>query len=691
MTGFQDILIKWRVDQNWIDQTFQRAHMKDLVTFDIFYTCLTRNLDSPADIFARVEKYLLLENNKAAGFAQARENAEITARHFVYEHKHFDEITFDEIYAQLPRFIHLSAEETKAAQAMELKLEKQALFAVPDILRLTEKLREANIAYSFVSDMYLPEDFLQKILTDSGYHHWRDLIVSCDYRKTKAAGTIWDIEELRGKKILHIGDSHHSDIITPQKHGIETQLYARAHCQPRTGCKLSPAVLPFSASHRYTEMALRADPAVYTDPGHDQQRMYALGQSFGVMQVGAFVLWLIRRARKNNITHLAFCARDGWLMREGWRILTRDTDTGITDSYLHVSRKVLTLGAGYLTCTPEKTSPAMLDFLSQYIHSTTIGTILDRIRLLDSEIYDDARKIFRSPESYVRKNGNHEKLKDFLAGNSRKLYEVFQKYNQNIISYFIQEKLCEHKRPGIVDMGWNGTLQRSIRQLCRQIVPDFSCTGFYYGLWSSASGNRYIAGPMESAFFSEFDSNDDMRKNIQGVDIIEELHSAPGGSTSAFRHEAGRWEPVTTESLQEREQFEKLIAPFQKGVMDGLNELAGYGQTGTGLQKDDLTIHNALAAYRLLFLSPTTDEVTVLSKIAHGAMFDHTLAAMCDTHIPLHPADYQNVLWNHGWIVGLMKQWLAQASPSQKGAIHDLVQQHLDFLGKRELRQFNIG
>lgn len=691
MTGFQNALAQWTLDQNWINQTFQRAHGKDLVTFDIFDTCLTRNVDSPVDIFARVEKYLLLENKKADGFAQARENAEIAARHFAFENGHLEEITLDEIYAQLRRFITLSAEETETAKATELKMEQQALFPVCDILSLTEKLNEANIAYSFVSDMYLPKEFLQQMLTDCGYRNWNDLIVSCNYRKTKASGTIWGIKELKNRKILHIGDNHHSDIATPQKYGIETQFYARAHCQPRAGCTLSPAVLPFSTSHRYTEMALRANPAFSADPEHDWKRMYALGQSFGVMQVGAFILWLIERAQKNNITHLAFCARDGWLMRKAWHILTQNTNTSITDSYLYVSRKVLTLGSGYLSCTPDHISSAMLDFLIQYTHSTTIGNILERIKAFDPAIYDDARKIFSAPDAYVRKNGNQTRLKEFLAGNSKKFHQIFQEYNREIIGYFTQERLCEYKRLGIVDMGWNGTMQRGIRQLCRQTIPDFSCMGFYYGLWNSASGNRYAAGPMESAFFSEFDRDTDMRKNTQGVDIIEELHSAPGGSTARFKYIDGRWEPVTSESPQERKQFDKFIEPFQKGVLDGLNELVTYGRTRTGLQKGDLTTRNAFHAYRQLFLSPTTDEVKVLSKIAHGALFDHTLTALCDARIPVHPKDYQNVMWNYGWTIGLMKQWLTEASPSQKNTIRGLIKQHLRFLGKRELRQFDIG
>lgn len=691
MTGFQDVLAKWTFDQDWIGRIFQRAQTKDLVTFDIFDTCLTRSVDSPVDVFALAEKCLLLENEKACGFAQARENAEIAARKHVFEHKHFTEITFDEIYRHLPRFTGLSAEEAHIAGSVELQVEKQVLFPVPDMLRLTEKLKEAGIAYSFVSDMYLPKEFLQEILTACGYSGWRDLIVSCDYRKTKASGAIWRIEQLQGQNILHIGDNRHSDVAMPQKYGVETALYARADCQPRTGCRLSPAVLPFSTSRRYTEMVRRSDPAYNTGPGHDRKHMYALGQSFGVVMVGAFVFWLIERARKNNITHLAFCARDGWLMRKAWHILTRDSDIPITDSYLYVSRKVLTLGAGYLTCTPDKTSPAMLDFLTQYMHLTTVGTILERIKSLDPAIHKNAQKIFTAPGAYVHRNKNHSKLKDFLSGNSEKFYNIFQKYNSEILGYFTQEKLCEHKRLGIVDMGWNGTMQRGIRQLCRQITPDFSCTGFYYGLWKSASGNRYTAGPMESAFFSEFDRDTDMRKNTQGVDIIEELHSAPEGSTSGFQHIAGRWEPVTVQSAQEREQFDNLINPFQQGTLDGLAELAAYGRTGTGLRKEDLSVHNARSAYRLLFLSPTMDEVTVLSKIAHSALFDHHFNALADGQFPAYNRNYRDILWNYGWSVGLVKQWVVQASPAQKTAICELVKEHLDFLEKRELRQFDIG
>jgi len=122
-----------------------------------------------------------------------------------------------------------------------------------------------------------------------------------------------------------------------------------------------------------------------------------------------------------------------------------------------------------------------------------------------------------------------------------------------------------------------------------------------------------------------------------------------------------------------------------------LNELVTYGRTQSGLQHSDLTTQNALHAYRLLFLSPTTDEINVLSKIAHSALFDHNLTGEHDINIPAIPQNYRHVMWNCAWTVGLLRQWLVQASPSQKEVIHELLEEQLGFLGKRERRQFNMG
>jgi len=73
-----------------------------------------------------------------------------------------------------------------------------------------------------VSDMYLPKEFIQKILIKCGLNKNINIIVSHNGKQT---GNIW--KNIDCKHIdYHIGDNHHSDYIVPQKYKIKTKLYS---------------------------------------------------------------------------------------------------------------------------------------------------------------------------------------------------------------------------------------------------------------------------------------------------------------------------------------------------------------------------------------------------------------------------------------------------------------------------------
>lgn len=72
-----------------------------------------------------------------------------------------------------------------------------------------------------VSDMYLPKEFIEKMLIKCGLNKKITVIVSYDGKQT---GNIW--RNIDRKYIeCHIGDNHHSDYIIPQKYRIKTKLY----------------------------------------------------------------------------------------------------------------------------------------------------------------------------------------------------------------------------------------------------------------------------------------------------------------------------------------------------------------------------------------------------------------------------------------------------------------------------------
>lgn len=354
----------WKMDEMFITQALMQAETAEIVSFDIFDTALTRLLNSPVDAFAEVERRLLDAFGKTAkGFAAAREQAEQIARRRQHEKNGAEEITFSQIYAELPALLPKFAEIATAAE-VERFVEKQLLQAVPDILELTHRLTTAGKPWVFVSDMYLPEDFLAEILESAGYTGWQALYVSSEIECTKASGNIWDIlipEDQPQKKWLHIGDDQHADIETPKKKGIRTLAYRRVISDRRVGSKLDSHLLPFSRFKRHLDLQ---DAAQNTRAKSTEQFWYRLGQIMGGMTLAHFIQWLTERVQLHRIEDLYFCARDGYLMKRAWEVSGLADSIPVKTHYLYVSRAALNIVSGMRLSRASRLDPEFIDFLS---------------------------------------------------------------------------------------------------------------------------------------------------------------------------------------------------------------------------------------------------------------------------------------------------------------------------------------
>lgn len=684
--NFENSLSQWQLDELWLENAILAASGKDLVTLDIFDTALTRNVESPPDIFICIEKRLSAENFGAKGFAIAREKAEQWAREKAFKKSGAQEVTFDEIYQMLFEFKSEYRHFLERAKFLELEIEEASLFSVPDILEFTRRLKEKAIPYGFVSDMYLPELFLKNILEKNGYSDFANLVVSSSVKCTKASGDIWRLPCFKGLKILHIGDNIHSDVVTPKKYNIDTRGYRRAKTEIRKGRPLEESVLPFSKARRMSEILLRSNPNIENDETVHAERMYRLGQSFGVLMVGAFTLWLQERTVKNDISHLLFCSRDGYLMQKAWHVMRDENVSHIKDDYIYVSRKVITMSQEFLASSSENLSSSLIKFLSASTYSTTIKDAIDRLELKDKELYKAAKYRFFSLSKKLRHKTNKRKFKDFLNENNSLIYNSLKEHHHNFTSYLKQEKIPEYNNAAIVDMGWGGTMQLGLRKVLRDLNESFSLKGFYYGLWGHATGLRYKTGMMESAFFNDFSSPAEFIKNTQGVDIIEELHSAKEGSVHSFVFLNDRWIPEKKINPEELQQFDMLIAPFQKGVLDGLQEIVDKGESSVGIRYKDLTIENARAAYDLLFLSPSVEEVSTLGRIGHSVLFDHSSTFVANTtKMPWMNRRAFSILSCGGWKIGLLCHWALQGSRGDKKRIRKMLNnRRFSWLGERE-------
>lgn len=113
--------------------------------------------------------------------------------------------TIDEIYQRLPGY----------SKSLELETEFEHLYPIKENL---DQVKDGDI---IVSDMYLPQDFIKRVLIKCGLNADVKIIVTKNGKKN---GWIWD--ELNLENIdTHTGDAPKGDYLKPQARGVKSYLY----------------------------------------------------------------------------------------------------------------------------------------------------------------------------------------------------------------------------------------------------------------------------------------------------------------------------------------------------------------------------------------------------------------------------------------------------------------------------------
>ncbi|WP_173576602.1 HAD-IA family hydrolase [Acetobacter fallax] len=612
---------EWVMDEAWLARFRSCLTGIDVVTFDVFDTALTRILDMPVDVFAIAEDALTRKYGiRFSGYAVLREEAEQKARE-VARNASRSEVNFSEILSILIAGRPDYGGFVTDIMGAELEAEHATCFAVPEIAAAVRFCREQDIRVVFVSDMYLSADVIRDLLLSAGYDDAQDLLVSSETGYTKADGKQWGVvQEFCGAdaRILHVGDNEWGDVIMPMQAGIKAFAFPRVRSNVRDGGPLTPAVLPYSFMMRGA--VLRGGAG--SGGSSAGQIMSMLGASWGALVAGSVVSWLVRRAQELGLKRLYFCARDGWLLWQAWKELDLDRKTGISSVYLYVSRYAVNYGAVTISCRPDHLSDEALALLTYVSHPETVRSMLKRGDLQGlTPLVEDLMTVFGTPDAEVSDGSGAEEFRQCLQRHAGIVYAHLRQSMTNALYYFRQEGL--HEGPcGIVDIGWQASVQASIADILREGGYSPMLYGLYAGLRPGAQAKRLRAGWLEGAFGNDYMQAEHLYGLFNAVAILENGFSSSDGVTLGYEWKDGTIKPVLADSLSEGSQHKELIAPFQQAALQAIS-LIFAGAHPSGLIRDDLTLETGQAAISRLSLSPTSRELAVLGSIRHSPDLAH--------------------------------------------------------------------
>lgn len=419
-------------DRKSVLETVSFLMQYDVISFDIFDTLIFRPFSEPTDLF-----FFLGERTGILDFKRLRMQAEAEARVQKYkEEKHY-EIKLSDIWSRLENEIGVTKEQ---GMQMEQALEMEFCYANPFMQQVFTQLREHGKRIVITSDMYLSKAFLLELLQKNGYGGYEELYVSCEYEKSKAEGSLYEV--VKGAypdtdSMIHVGDNPVSDVKNAKKHGFEVFYY--------------PNVNRNALLYRAYDMSAVVGGAyrgIVNNKLYNGTEQLSMEYEYGYIYGGLFVLgycnFIHTYARVHGIDKLLFLSRDGDILRQAYAVLFPEEKT----EYVYWSRAAATkLMARY----------NRYDFFRRYLYHKADGTytleqILKSMRL---EFLLD-RLLQRLPHEIYLTSGNVSQVKRFLEANWQEVTAVYDRESKAAELYY-KKVLGDSRNALAVDIGWAGS------------------------------------------------------------------------------------------------------------------------------------------------------------------------------------------------------------------------------------------
>lgn len=498
-------------------------------SFDLFDTCFVRACGNPKNIFDLLAYRILGDDSSDSvryDFSQIRIEGEQKARKLSGK----EEILLNDIYMHCD-FSSLTSLPSEKILKAEMEIEEEQLVPVYSIWKKIQRLHQEGYGIYYISDMYLPYEFLLNLLKK--YDFWRDkdsLYVSSACCLTKFTGALYEEvaneNNLLYQKWIHCGDNKYSDYFIPKKKGIHASLVQHKYSFYEHFL-LKQDYFPGFFVNQHLAGISKAVRLSFPDTPQ-----YVFAADLIAPLYVPFVYKVLLDATTSCIKRVFFLARDGYILYQIAQSLQSEFPN-IELRYLYVSRSSLYL-PGLQDITPDSllsltktefgfTNENKIEILENFVVPEVIDQIKQiRLANLDDDIFFD------------------QSVLSILS-------QYYKEQRDLIHEYFIQEGLADisHK-VAVVDV--RGT------RSCHQAINNLLSTRGYppvKGYYLEVFENRKTikkAGDYDSLYYNERFRGNSLVYISELGNMFEQYFSlSPHFRTIAYRKNRGFIQPVFEE------------------------------------------------------------------------------------------------------------------------------------------------
>ena len=520
-----------------------------IVSFDVFDTLIVRPFSKPSDIFSLMAEEFnrIINSESIADFGYMRQYAEKHAREILKEEGK-EEVSLADIYEVFGKDFNVSEKICKHMLDFEIDTEMDFCVAKKSGYDLYKFAKYFEREIIIVSDMYLSQQFIEKILKKNNYFDYDRIYVSSEYNKCKHDKKLYELIAndlgLKGenlKTLVHIGDNYSSDFKAAKEFGFNAyhvnnsiSMFKGGNSAIFCGEAYKNIYLKssfftaggWSINHYWGLRAFHGMVAnhVFDYPffAFNQKSDFNSDPAFvGYYCVGGLLLgltrWILKDLAGKKDCTIHFVARDGWLLKAFYDKYTNGLADVPKSNYLYVSRKSLFAAdlSGMADILAILNNKLVVANNTPYKILLLIKPLFSNQNYLHIKKYYQAKgilhDIFGSNSAYLTF------IKDFVE-RFGKLFD-FESYRKKLRTYF-----SSVIKPGdvIFDVGYSGRTESILSQLL-----GFPINSYYVhsnGELLDLRENRY--GFQTKVFYP-------WRPNITGV-VREHLLMEYAASVKAY-------------------------------------------------------------------------------------------------------------------------------------------------------------
>lgn len=582
----------------------------EIVSFDLYDTLINRLVEKTSDVFDLVsEKYYEEAGRHLSNFKEYRIRAEREARK---EGKGF--IDIKKIYNHIP---FLSENERRKCIEIEESIEYDVAYANKIGKQYYEKLKKIAKKIIIISDMYLCEDLLRKILEKCGYTDFFNIYISGKVGCSKADGGklfsyVCNDLAVDRKFMLHIGNNVKSDWFYSKSQGIESLL-------------ISDLSKNYNALDRYTWNRIKEIKTKEEKIGY---------RYLGGVLIG-FIKWIHDECSKKSIRDIYFFSREGYFFKEVYDRLYRKSDECIRTHYLYVSRHSLSV--------PLIGEVTDYEGLKERVYicesRTTVNQFLDKLGISTNE---EIRQLICSEMGQIGNiylnNIDRKRLfaiiKDFVKHNSEEQMLFAKKY-------FEQAIVRPTSKIGIVDIGWTGMMQKNFEDLLHRCGLNYGIYGFFLG--QKPEMMKYVSQGMKNyGYLFDYKDKKYRDKILSGCGFLEFVFHPGHGSTVGYDAEGPILNPL---EIPKSSMYH--IELVQKGVMLLVSQIGNICKEYNVLRNEDIK--------SVLVRFITRPNASILDIIGDWEMNDGEVGCI----VPISKNGFNMFyrdFFKTGWHVGYLKR-----------------------------------